>query len=62
MTLRLFECKKPLIAAINGAAVGVGITSTLPMDIRLASEKAKMGFVFARRGIVRDLVRCRQRR
>ena len=52
VTLRLFECKKPLIAAINGAAVGVGITSTLPMDIRIASEKAKMGFVFARRGIV----------
>jgi enoyl-CoA hydratase/carnithine racemase len=52
VTLRLFECKKPLIAAINGPAVGVGITSTLPMDIRLASENAKMGFVFARRGIV----------
>ncbi len=52
VTLRLFECKKPLIAAINGPAVGVGITQTLPMDIRLASEKAKMGFVFARRGLV----------
>jgi enoyl-CoA hydratase/carnithine racemase len=52
VALRLFECKKPLIAAINGPAVGVGITSTLPMDIRLASERAKMGFVFARRGLV----------
>jgi len=52
LTLRLFECRKPLIAAINGPAVGVGITSTLPMDVRLASERAKMGFVFARRGIV----------
>ena len=52
VTLRLFECTKPLIAAINGPAVGVGITSTLPMDVRLASEKAKFGFVFARRGLV----------
>ncbi len=52
VTLRLFECKKPLIAAINGPAVGVGITHTLPMDIRLASDQARMGFVFARRGLV----------
>jgi len=52
LTLRIFECKKPLIAAINGPAVGVGITMTLPMDIRIASETARMGFVFARRGIV----------
>jgi len=52
VTLRLYDCKKPLIAAINGPAVGVGITQTLPMDIRLASENAKMGFVFARRGLV----------
>ncbi len=52
VTLRIFDCKKPLIAAINGPAVGVGITQTLPMDVRLASERAKMGFVFARRGIV----------
>ncbi len=52
VTLRLYECVKPLIAAINGPAVGVGITCTLPMDIRLASESAKFGFVFARRGIV----------
>jgi enoyl-CoA hydratase/carnithine racemase len=52
LTLRLFECKKPVIAAINGPAVGVGITMTLAMDIRIASDKARMGFVFARRGIV----------
>ena len=51
VTLRLFDCKKPFIAAINGPAVGVGVTHTLPMDIRLASSKAKFGFVFARRGI-----------
>lgn len=52
VTLRLFESTKPLIAAINGPAVGVGITMTLPMDIRIASTSARMGFVFARRGIV----------
>jgi len=51
-TLRIFESKKPVIAAINGPAVGVGITMTLAMDIRLASDQARMGFVFARRGIV----------
>jgi enoyl-CoA hydratase/carnithine racemase len=51
VTLRLFDCKKPLIAAINGPAVGVGVTMTLPMDIRLASDSARFGFVFARRGI-----------
>jgi enoyl-CoA hydratase/carnithine racemase len=51
-TLRVFESKKPVIAAINGPAVGVGITMTLPMDFRLASDTAKMGFVFTRRGIV----------
>ncbi len=51
-TLRIFESTKPVIAAINGPAVGVGITMTLPMDIRLAAESAKIGFVFARRGIV----------
>jgi enoyl-CoA hydratase/carnithine racemase len=50
--LRIFECKKPVIAAINGHAVGVGITMTLPMDVRLAADDAKMGFVFTRRGIV----------
>jgi enoyl-CoA hydratase/carnithine racemase len=52
LTLRIFESKKPVIAAINGPAVGVGITMTLPMDIRIASTTAKIGFVFARRGIV----------
>ena len=50
--LRVFASKKPVIAAINGPAVGVGATMTLPMDIRLASTTAKMGFVFTRRGIV----------
>lgn len=54
LNLRLFRCRKPLIAAINGAAVGVGATMTLPMDIRLAADNAKMGFVFVRRGIVPD--------
>ena len=52
LTLRIFELKKPIIAAINGPAVGVGITMTLAMDVRLASENARMGFVFAKRGIV----------
>ena len=52
VSLRIFECTKPVIAAINGPAVGVGVTMTLPMDIRLASDTAKFGFVFARRGIV----------
>jgi enoyl-CoA hydratase/carnithine racemase len=51
VTLRLYRCLKPIIAAINGPAVGVGITMTLAMDIRLASENAKIGFVFTRRGI-----------
>ena len=51
VSLRLYDCKKPLIAAINGPAVGVGVTMTLPMDIRLASNDARFGFVFARRGI-----------
>ncbi len=52
LTLRVFESKKPVIAAINGPAVGIGITMTLPMDIRLMSTTARAGFVFARRGIV----------
>jgi enoyl-CoA hydratase/carnithine racemase len=51
-TLRVFDCSKPVIAAINGPAVGVGATMTLPMDIRLAADDARIGFVFARRGIV----------
>jgi enoyl-CoA hydratase/carnithine racemase len=51
-TLRVFECTKPVIAAINGPAVGVGATMTLPMDVRLAADDARIGFVFARRGIV----------
>jgi enoyl-CoA hydratase/carnithine racemase len=51
ISLRIYEMKKPMIAAINGPAVGVGITMTLPMDIRIASTNAKMGFVFTRRGI-----------
>ena len=51
-TLRVFDCTKPVIAAINGPAVGVGATMTLPMDIRLAADDARLGFVFARRGIV----------
>jgi enoyl-CoA hydratase/carnithine racemase len=51
-TLRVFRSTKPVIAAINGAAVGVGITMTLPMDVRVVAEGAKLGFVFTRRGIV----------
>src|SRR3989344_669738 len=47
----IFNCRKPSIAAINGAAVGVGATLTLPMDIRIASSAAKIGFIFARRGL-----------
>lgn len=52
LTLRIFNCRKPVIGAINGPAVGIGATMTLPMDFRLASETARFGFVFARRGIV----------
>jgi enoyl-CoA hydratase/carnithine racemase len=64
LTLRIFESLKPVIAAINGPAVGVGITMTLPMDIRLAADDAKIGFVFAKRGLVPEaassyfLTRC----
>ena len=52
VSLRIFNSQKPVIGAINGAAVGVGVTMTLPMDFRLASDTAKFGFVFAKRGIV----------
>src|SRR3954453_2634717 len=52
LTLRIFESKKPVIAAINGPAVGVGVTMTLPMDVRIAASGARLGFVFAKRGIV----------
>jgi len=52
VTLRIYDMKKPVIAAINGPAVGFGVTMTLPMDIRIASSSARMGFVFSRRGVV----------
>lgn len=52
VSLRIFESTTPVIAAINGPAVGVGITMTLPMDVRFAAESARIGFVFARRGLV----------
>jgi enoyl-CoA hydratase/carnithine racemase len=52
VSLRIFNSLKPVIGAINGAAVGVGVTMTLPMDIRVASDGAKFGFVFAKRGIL----------
>jgi enoyl-CoA hydratase/carnithine racemase len=52
VALRIFDLKKPVIAAINGPAVGFGVTLTLPMDVRLASTAARLGFVFARRGVV----------
>jgi enoyl-CoA hydratase/carnithine racemase len=52
VSLRIAACRKPVIGAINGPAVGVGVTMTLPMDIRIAAESARFGFVFTRRGIV----------
>jgi enoyl-CoA hydratase/carnithine racemase len=54
LVLRIFELRKPVIAAINGPATGVGITMTLPCDVRIAATSAKMGFVFSRRGIAPD--------
>ena len=52
ITLRIFNCHKPVIAAVNGPAVGIGVTMLLPMDVRLASTDARFGFVFSQRGIV----------
>lgn len=52
VALAVYDCKKPVIAAINGAAVGIGATMTLAMDVRLASDKARIGFVFGRIGVV----------
>lgn len=54
VSLAIHRCRKPTIGAIHGSAVGVGITMTLPMTIRIAYEKAKVGFVFARRGIIME--------
>ncbi|HIK75846.1 MAG TPA: enoyl-CoA hydratase [Alcanivorax sp.] len=51
VSLAIFDCRKPVIGALNGAAVGVGITMTLPMDFRLAAKGAKIGFVFSQRGL-----------
>jgi len=55
LTLRIFESKKPVIAAVNGPAVGIGVTMTLAMDVRFAADVARFGFVFARRGIVPEV-------
>src|SRR5689334_601085 len=52
ITLRIFNCRKPVIAAVNGPAVGIGVTMLLPMDVRIASSDARFGFVFSQRGIV----------
>jgi enoyl-CoA hydratase/carnithine racemase len=54
VTLRIYSSRKPIIGAINGPAVGVGASMILPMDVRLASESARIGFVFARRGLIPD--------
>ena len=56
VSLAIYRCTKPVIAAINGSAVGVGITMTLPMNIRIVSNKAKVGFVFSRRGLIMEAV------
>src|SRR5271157_5495057 len=52
VALAIYNCRKPVIGAINGHAVGIGITMTLPMDIRIVAADAKIGFVFTRRGVV----------
>lgn len=54
MTYSIYRCRKPVIGAIQGSAVGIGITMTLPMTIRVVSKTAKIGFVFARRGLVME--------
>jgi enoyl-CoA hydratase/carnithine racemase len=54
LALRIYDSPKPFVAAINGSAVGVGLTMTLPMDVRLCSERAKLGLLFSRRGMVID--------
>ncbi|MGE5381399.1 MAG: crotonase/enoyl-CoA hydratase family protein [Methylocystaceae bacterium] len=54
IALRIYQLKKPIIAAINGAAVGIGLTMTLPMDIRIVADNAKLGIVFVRRGVLLD--------
>lgn len=56
MSLAIYQCSKPTVIAINGGAVGVGITMTLPAAIRVAYSKAKIGFVFSRRGIIMEAV------
>jgi enoyl-CoA hydratase/carnithine racemase len=58
ITLAIFSCLKPIVAAINGAAVGVGITMCLPMDIRLISSSARVGFVFNKRGMAMEAGSC----
>lgn len=54
VTLAIHRCRKPVIGALNGSAVGIGITMTLPMNIRIAYQDAKIGFVFARRGLIME--------
>ena len=58
ITLAIFNCLKPIVAAINGAAVGVGITMCLPMDIRMMSSAGKIGFVFNKRGMAMEIGRA----
>src|SRR5260370_5025330 len=58
ITLAIFNCLKPIVAAINGAAVGVGITMCLPMDVRMMSASARIGFVFNKRGMAMEAGSC----